>query len=103
MEKEFDDLDDDSLYVSFEAYKTLLDAGLSKKDALERTGLTAQIVKDLEEEENELEFKADFKEVWDADDDDDHDGGDWNDDDDDNWNDDFSDSDYGDGEEKDYY
>jgi hypothetical protein len=67
MKEDFDELDDDQLYASFEAYKALLDAGLSKKEAIERTGLTPQIVKDLEAEEDELELKADFKEVWDED------------------------------------
>ncbi|MFN3403448.1 MAG: hypothetical protein ACK40G_05080 [Cytophagaceae bacterium] len=68
-----DDLSDDELYASFEAYKALLDAGLTKEQALSRTGLTAQIVKDFEEEEKAMEedddFRDDFKEVWDDDED----------------------------------
>ncbi|WP_037574928.1 hypothetical protein [Sporocytophaga myxococcoides] len=61
-----DDLSDDELYASFEAYKALLDAGLSKDQALSRTGLTAQIVKDLEDEEKTLEEEDeyDFKDEW---------------------------------------
>ncbi|MBO9700035.1 MAG: hypothetical protein J7604_07475 [Sporocytophaga sp.] len=78
-----DDLSDDELYASFEAYKALLDAGLSKDQALSRTGLTAQIVKDLEDEEKtmEEEDEYDFKDEW-------EDGGDDDDadfDDDSNW------------------
>ncbi|WMJ72480.1 hypothetical protein RCC89_04795 [Cytophagaceae bacterium ABcell3] len=100
MKDEFDDLDDEQLYASFEAYKTLLDAGLSKKNALERTGLTAQIVKDLEAEEDELDFRSEFKEVWTEEEDDDamFASEEWQSDDDFNdasWNDD--------DEEKDYY
>jgi hypothetical protein len=70
-----DDLSDDELYASFEAYKALLDAGLSKDQALSRTGLTAQIVKDLEDEEKALEEEDeyDFKDEWGAIDDDDAD------------------------------
>lgn len=68
-----DDLSDDELYASFEAYKALLDAGLSKDQALSRTGLTAQIVKDLEDEEKtmEEEDEYDFKDEWENADDDD--------------------------------
>jgi len=78
-----DDLSDDELYASFEAYKALLDAGLSKDQALSRTGLTAQIVKDLEDEEKtmEEEDEYDFKDEW-------EDSGDSDDtdyDDDSNW------------------
>ncbi|GAL87316.1 hypothetical protein MYP_4546 [Sporocytophaga myxococcoides] len=77
-----DDLSDDELYASFEAYKALLDAGLSKDQALSRTGLTAQIVKDLEDEEKtmEEEDEYDFKDEWENADDDDADF-----DDDSNW------------------
>ncbi len=77
-----DDLSDDELYASFEAYKALLDAGLSKDQALSRTGLTAQIVKDLEDEEKtmEEEDEYDFKDEWENSDDDDADF-----DDDSNW------------------
>ncbi|MBX9853278.1 MAG: hypothetical protein K2X86_16155 [Cytophagaceae bacterium] len=62
LEKDFES--DDELYASYDAYKALLDAGVTKTDALKRTGLTAQIVKDLEAEEGEDEIKGEFKEVW---------------------------------------
>ena len=67
MKNNLDDLTDDELYASYEAYKALLEAGLAKDQALSRTGLTAQIVKDFQAEEDELDLKADFKEVWDED------------------------------------
>jgi hypothetical protein len=60
LEKEFES--DDELYASYDAYKALLDAGVAKTDALKRTGLTAQIVKDLEAEE-EAEEKE-FEDSW---------------------------------------
>jgi hypothetical protein len=64
QEKDFES--DDELYASYDAYKTLLDAGVSKAEALKRTALTAQIVKDLEAEEAEEndEIKDEFKDVW---------------------------------------
>jgi hypothetical protein len=64
LEKDFES--DDELYASYDAYKTLLDAGVSKTEALKRTGLTPQILKDLEEEEGEEnnEIKDEFKDVW---------------------------------------
>ena len=62
LEKEFES--DDELYASYDAYKTLLDAGVSKTDALKKTGLTPQIVKDLEAEEEEEEQDDDFKDSW---------------------------------------
>lgn len=65
MMNNLDDLTDDELYASYEAYKALLEAGLAKDQALSRTGLTAQIVKDFQAEEDELDLKSDFKEVWD--------------------------------------
>ena len=73
MREEFEELDDDQLHESYEAYKALLEAGVPQKDALKKTGLTPQIVKDFEEEEKEFEddeFKDDFKEVWGSDDED---------------------------------
>jgi hypothetical protein len=70
MKDDFEELDDDQLYENYEAYKALVEAGVPKKDALKKTGLTAQILKDLEEEENEDDYKADFKEVWGQDDED---------------------------------
>lgn len=104
LEKDFES--DDELYASYDAYKTLLDAGVSKTDALKRTGLTAQIVKDLEAEEAEEndEIKDEFKDVWYVSEDDEDDavwkeeglddgGGDWDDSD---TGDDFQDSDWDD-------
>lgn len=70
MSDDFDELEDDQLYEDYEAYKALIEAGVSQKDALKKTGLTAQIVKDLEVELGEDEFKDEFKEVWGQDDDD---------------------------------
>ena|SRR5690554_161901 len=70
MSDNLDDLNDDQLYEDYEAYKVLIEAGVSQKDALKKTGLTAQIVKDLEVELDEDEFKDEFKEVWGQDDDD---------------------------------
>ncbi len=62
-----DDLDfsDDQMYANYDAFKTLTDAGVSRAEALKRTGLTEQIVKDFELEEEENEFKDEFKEEWD--------------------------------------
>lgn len=68
LDKEFES--DDELYASYDAYKTLLEAGVPQKDALKRTGLTAQIVKDLEAEEDEEEIKGEFKDAWYSDEDD---------------------------------
>lgn len=83
-----DDLEfgDSALYASFDAFKTMIDAGVSRKEAIERVGLTEQIVKDLEEEEGSEEFKDEFKEVW-AEDESDYDD-EWGGGDDDKWNDD---------------
>lgn len=77
-EDNLDELDDDALYESYEAYKALLDAGVSKSDALKKTGLTPQIIKDFEEEEKDYddEYKSEFKEVW-GQDDEDFDESDW--------------------------
>jgi len=68
LDKEFES--DDELYASYDAYKALLEAGVPQKDALKRTGLTAQIVKDLEAEEEDDEFKDEFKDAWYSDEDD---------------------------------
>ena len=64
LEKDFES--DDELYASYDAYKTLLDAGVSKTEALKRTGLTPQILKDLEaeDEEENKDIKDEFKDVW---------------------------------------
>lgn len=92
MEPLDDDLDfsDEGMYASYDAFKTLVDVGLSRTEALKRTGLTEQIVKDLELEEEEMSFRSEFEERWDKgsseDDFDDFDK--WNDDefgDDDDW------------------
>ena len=66
-----DDLEfsDSALYASFDAFKTLVDAGLSRAEALERVGLSEQIIKDLEDEEASLEIQDEFVEVWDDGDD----------------------------------
>ena len=71
MKDNLDDLTDDELQASYEAYKALIEAGLTKDQALNRTGITAQIVKDFQAEEEEMDLKEDFKEVWDADEDED--------------------------------
>ena len=70
MKNNLEDLTDDELSASYDAYKTLIDAGLTKEQALERTGLTAQIVKDFQVEEGDDDFKSDFEDSWDADDED---------------------------------
>ncbi len=94
MKDDFDELDDDQLYEDYEAYKALIEAGVPQKEALKKTGLTAQIVKDLEEEMgDDDEFKSEFKEVW-GHDDDDFDEGAWKEEDleGDSWEDDVEDS-----------
>ncbi len=89
MRDDFDELDDDQLYEDYEAYKALIEAGVPQRDALKKTGLTPQIVKDLEEElGDDDEFKSEFKEVW-GHDDDDFDEGAWKEEDleEDSWDD----------------
>lgn len=66
MSNPIDDFTDDELYAGFQAYKTLLDAGLTTEQALDRTGLTAQIVKDFQDEEEQEDFKSEFKDEWDT-------------------------------------
>ena len=80
LEKDFES--DDELYASYDAYKTLLEAGVSKTDALKKTGLTPQIVKDLEAEEAEEndEIKDEFKDVWYVSEDDDDGEAEWKED-----------------------
>lgn len=95
MSDDFEELDDDQLYEDYEAYKALIEAGVPQKDALKKTGLTAQIVKDLEVELGEDEFKDEFKEVW-GQDDDDFDEDNWKEEDmdsDDDWEQDSNSSD----------
>jgi hypothetical protein len=92
MKKEPEDLEsDDELYANYDAYKALIETGLSQKEALKRSGLTPQILKDLEEEEEEEDLKGDFKEVYDEDEDSDLNESEWQEDsiseDDDIWED----------------
>ena len=99
MKNNLDDLTDDELYASYEAYKALLEAGLAKDQALSRTGLTAQIVKDFQAEEDEMDLKSDFKEVWD----DEEEDGAWEEssefgDEDSDWQESGTEDDYGLGE-----
>lgn len=85
MRDNFEPMGDNELYKSFDSYKALLEAGVSKKEALEKTGLTEQIVKNLEMEEEDLfSDTGDFDE-WEFQDNDDlememydEDGEDWN-------------------------
>ncbi len=56
---------DENLYANFDAFKTLLDAGITRGEALKRTGLTEQIAKDLELEEEEMSFRSEFEEKYD--------------------------------------
>jgi hypothetical protein len=95
MKKQQEDLEnDDELYANYDAYKTLIESGVSQKEALKRTGLTSQILKDLEAEEEDEDMKDDFKEVYDEDEDSDLSEGDWKEDsefseNDDSWEDDI--------------
>ncbi|MFL5728375.1 MAG: hypothetical protein ACJ75J_02705 [Cytophagaceae bacterium] len=97
MKKQQEDLEsDDELYANYDAYKALIEAGVSQKEALKRSGLTPQILKDLEEEEEDEELKDDFKEVYDEDEDSDLNESDWKEDsgfseDDDEWEDGIAD------------
>jgi hypothetical protein len=98
MKKQQEDLEsDDELYANYDAYKALIGTGVSPKEALKRTGLTAQSLKDLESEEEDEDLKEDFKEVYDEDEDSDLTEGDWKEDDadfsedDDAWEDDVAD------------
>ncbi len=70
MKKKLDEQSDDELSASYEAFKALMDTGMSKAQALSRTGLTAQMVKDLEAEDAESDDLDDDKDD-DKDDDDD--------------------------------
>lgn len=99
MEPIDEDLDfsDEGMYASFDAFKTLTDAGVSRAEALKRTGLTEQIVRDLELEEEEMSFRSEFEDKWDSGEDDDYD--DFN-----KWNDDeFSDDDEFGGDDRSSY
>ncbi|HAR20286.1 MAG TPA: hypothetical protein DCR46_06455 [Cytophagales bacterium] len=57
--------EDDDLYASYDAFKALLNAGLTRREALERTGLDEETLQMLEQEEDVIDFKNDAKEVWD--------------------------------------
>ena len=59
MDDEFQ-LGGNPLYVSFDAFKTLVDAGISRKEALERTGLSEQSAKEMEDEEESEDFKGEL-------------------------------------------
>lgn len=97
MKDNLDDLTDDELQASYEAFKALIDAGLSKDQALSRTGLTAQIVKDFQAEEEGDDYKSEFEDSWEDEGDDDSK---WKEEDfdenDDAFSDDFGDSGYDD-------
>ncbi|MFQ3576239.1 MAG: hypothetical protein SNJ77_07380 [Cytophagales bacterium] len=83
------ELNDDDLYANFDAFKALIDVGISRSEALKRTGLTEQIVRDLEIEEEEMNLRSEFEEKFDKfDDDDDGFGEEKWDDDEDSWDDD---------------
>lgn len=79
MKKKLDEQSDDELNTSYESFKALMDTGVTKAQALSRTGLTAQMVKDLEaeeegiadddesdEDEDELGYDEEATEEWDA-------------------------------------
>jgi len=57
--------EEDDLYASYDAFKALMTAGLSRREALERTGLDEETLLMLEQEEDAIDFKSDAKEVWD--------------------------------------
>lgn len=72
MKKQDDFESDDELYASYDAYKALIEAGLSKPEALKRAGLTPQVLKDLEEgnedtEDEDDDLGEDFKDEWESD------------------------------------
>jgi hypothetical protein len=82
------ELGDSAKYVSFDAFKTLMDAGLSRAEARDRVGLSESVIRDLEDEEASLEIQDEFQEVWD-------DGDDFDDDFGGEGNDEFEDDDQG--------
>lgn len=97
IEDDFE-LNDDDLYANFDAFKALIDAGISRSEALKRTGMTEQIVRDLEIEEEEMSLRSEFEEKYDKfEDDEDGFGEEKWDDDEDSWDDDeggFGEDDY---------
>jgi len=78
MKNKLDELNDDELDSSYEAYKALLGTGMTKAQALSRTGLTAQMVKDYEadlvdddddddiDDDDDLGYDEEATEEWDA-------------------------------------
>lgn len=56
--------EDDDLYASYDAFKALMNAGLPRREAMERTGLDEETLQMLEQEEDFIDFKNDAKEVW---------------------------------------
>jgi hypothetical protein len=57
--------EEDDLYASYDAFKALMNAGLTRREAMERTGLDEETLQMLEQEEDIIDFKNDAKEVWD--------------------------------------
>ncbi|MBC7389795.1 MAG: hypothetical protein H7329_11325 [Opitutaceae bacterium] len=57
--------EEDDLYASYDAFKALLNAGLSRREAMERTGLDEETLQLMEQEDDVIDFKNDAKEVWD--------------------------------------
>ena len=57
--------EEDDLYASYDAYKALISAGLSRRESMERTGLDEETLQMLEQEDDIIDFKSDAKEVWD--------------------------------------
>ncbi len=56
--------EEDDLYASYDAFKALMNAGLTRREAMERTGLDEETLQMLEQEEDIIDFKNDAKEVW---------------------------------------
>ena len=57
--------EDDDLYASYDAFKALINAGLSRREAMERTGMDEETLQLMEQEDDVIDFKNDAKEVWD--------------------------------------
>lgn len=56
--------EEDDLYASYDAFKALMNAGLTRREAMERTGLDEETLQMLEQEDDFIDFKNDAKEVW---------------------------------------
>ena len=56
---------EEDLYASYDAFKALLSAGLSRREAMEKTGLDEETLQLMEQEDDVIDFKNDSKEVWD--------------------------------------